>query len=115
MWLMTKHGFYSIVQKKPGEYHMAPQLRTLSSSSAERQRRSIIPAQGRTAAGPKGAVLPWVSRPGSVANPERRCIMRSDARPVRCACVFRVFDGVRLWTKSTATAVACSASPSATP
>jgi hypothetical protein len=22
MWLMTKHGFYSIVQKKPGEYHV---------------------------------------------------------------------------------------------
>jgi hypothetical protein len=22
MWLMTKHGFYSIVQKKPDEYHV---------------------------------------------------------------------------------------------
>lgn len=22
MWLMTKHGFYSIVQRKPGEYHV---------------------------------------------------------------------------------------------
>jgi len=22
MWLMTKHGFYSIVEKKPGEYHV---------------------------------------------------------------------------------------------
>ncbi len=22
MWLMTKHGFYSIVQKKPGEFHI---------------------------------------------------------------------------------------------
>lgn len=22
MWLMTKHGFYSIVCKKPGEYHV---------------------------------------------------------------------------------------------
>jgi len=22
MWLMTKYGFYSIVQKKPGEYHV---------------------------------------------------------------------------------------------
>ena len=22
MWLMTKHGFYSIVQKKPGEFHV---------------------------------------------------------------------------------------------
>lgn len=22
MWLMTKHGFYSIVEKNPGEYHV---------------------------------------------------------------------------------------------
>jgi hypothetical protein len=22
MWLMTKHGFYSIVQKEPGKYHV---------------------------------------------------------------------------------------------
>ncbi len=22
MWLMTKHGFYSIVQKQPGEFHV---------------------------------------------------------------------------------------------
>ena len=22
MWLMTKHGFYSIVEKKPGEFHI---------------------------------------------------------------------------------------------
>jgi hypothetical protein len=22
MWLMTKHGFYSIVQRKAGEYHV---------------------------------------------------------------------------------------------
>ncbi|MDP7249332.1 MAG: hypothetical protein QGF00_07015 [Planctomycetota bacterium] len=22
MWLMTKHGFYSIVEKKPGEFHV---------------------------------------------------------------------------------------------
>ncbi len=22
MWLMTKYGFYSIVQKQPGEYHV---------------------------------------------------------------------------------------------
>jgi hypothetical protein len=22
MWLMTKHGFYSIVQKEPGKYHI---------------------------------------------------------------------------------------------
>ncbi len=22
MWLMTKHGFYSIVQRKPGEFHV---------------------------------------------------------------------------------------------
>ena len=22
MWLMTKHGFYSIVEKRPGEFHI---------------------------------------------------------------------------------------------
>jgi hypothetical protein len=27
MWLMTKHGFYSIVQKKPGEYHIRSRVR----------------------------------------------------------------------------------------
>jgi len=27
MWLMTKHGFYSIVQKKPGEFHVRARLR----------------------------------------------------------------------------------------
>jgi hypothetical protein len=27
MWLMTKHGFYSIVQKKPGEFHIRARVR----------------------------------------------------------------------------------------
>ena len=27
MWLMTKHGFYSIVQKKPGEFHIRSRVR----------------------------------------------------------------------------------------
>ena len=27
MWLMTKHGFYSIVQKKPGEFHVRARVR----------------------------------------------------------------------------------------
>jgi len=27
MWLMTKHGFYSIVQKKPGEFHLRSRVR----------------------------------------------------------------------------------------
>ena len=27
MWLMTKYGFYSIVQKKPGEFHVRAQVR----------------------------------------------------------------------------------------
>jgi hypothetical protein len=27
MWLMTKHGFYSIVQKRPGEYHIRSRVR----------------------------------------------------------------------------------------
>lgn len=27
MWLMTKHGFYSIVQKKPNEYHVHARVR----------------------------------------------------------------------------------------
>ena len=27
MWLMTKHGFYSIVQKKSGEFHIRARVR----------------------------------------------------------------------------------------
>jgi len=27
MWLMTKHGFYSIVQKKQGEFHIRARVR----------------------------------------------------------------------------------------
>jgi hypothetical protein len=27
MWLMTKHGFYSIVEKKPGEFHIRTRVR----------------------------------------------------------------------------------------
>jgi hypothetical protein len=27
MWLMTKHGFYSIVEKKPGEFHLRSRVR----------------------------------------------------------------------------------------
>jgi hypothetical protein len=27
MWLMTKHGFYSIVEKKPGEFHLRARVR----------------------------------------------------------------------------------------
>lgn len=27
MWLMTKHGFYSIVQKQPGEFHIRARVR----------------------------------------------------------------------------------------
>jgi len=27
MWLMTKHGFYSIVQKQPGEFHVRARVR----------------------------------------------------------------------------------------
>ncbi len=27
MWLMTKHGFYSIVQKRPGEFHIRARVR----------------------------------------------------------------------------------------
>ena len=27
MWLMTKHGFYSIVQKKPSEFHVRARVR----------------------------------------------------------------------------------------
>jgi len=27
MWLMTKHGFYSIVQKNPGEFHIRARVR----------------------------------------------------------------------------------------
>ena len=27
MWLMTKHGFYSIVEKKPGEFHIRARVR----------------------------------------------------------------------------------------
>jgi hypothetical protein len=27
MWLMTKHGFYSIVQKKPNEFHIRARVR----------------------------------------------------------------------------------------
>jgi hypothetical protein len=27
MWLMTKHGFYSIVQKKPDEFHVRARVR----------------------------------------------------------------------------------------
>ncbi len=27
MWLCTQHGFYSIVQKRPGEYHVRARLR----------------------------------------------------------------------------------------
>ncbi len=27
MWLMTKHGFYSIVEKKPGEFHTRARVR----------------------------------------------------------------------------------------
>ena len=27
MWLMTKYGFYSIVQKKPGEFHLRARVR----------------------------------------------------------------------------------------
>ncbi len=27
MWLMTKHGFYSIVQKKEGEFHIRARVR----------------------------------------------------------------------------------------
>jgi hypothetical protein len=27
MWLMTKHGFYSIVEKRPGEFHVRARVR----------------------------------------------------------------------------------------
>lgn len=27
MWLMTRHGFYSIVQKNPGEFHVRTRVR----------------------------------------------------------------------------------------
>ena len=27
MWLVTKHGFYSIVQKQPGEFHVRARVR----------------------------------------------------------------------------------------
>ena len=27
MWLMTKHGFYSIVQKEPGQFHVRSRVR----------------------------------------------------------------------------------------
>lgn len=36
MWLMTKHGFYSIVEKKPGEFHIRARVRKDLENLAER-------------------------------------------------------------------------------
>jgi hypothetical protein len=36
MWLMTKHGFYSIVQKKSGEYHVRARERRDLQNLADR-------------------------------------------------------------------------------
>jgi hypothetical protein len=41
MWLMTKHGFYSIVQKKPGEYHVRARERQDLQNLVDR-----VPLQG---------------------------------------------------------------------
>lgn len=43
MWLMTKHGFYSIVQKQPGEYHARARERKDLQNLIDR-----VPLQGAT-------------------------------------------------------------------
>ena len=42
MWLMTKHGFYSIVQKKQGEFHVRARVRKDLENLQER-----VPLAGR--------------------------------------------------------------------
>jgi hypothetical protein len=43
MWLMTKHGFYYIVQKKPNEFHIRARVRKDLENLAER-----VPLSGAT-------------------------------------------------------------------
>ena len=54
MWLMTKHGFYSIVQKKAGEFHLRSRVRKDLENLVER-----VPLSGAKILSTKEADYPF--------------------------------------------------------
>ena len=54
MWLMTKHGFYSIVQKERGEYHVRARVRKDLENLQER-----VPLAGREIQASKETDYPY--------------------------------------------------------
>ena len=54
MWLMTKHGFYSIVQKKQGEFHVRARVRKDLENLQER-----VPLAGREIQASKETDYPY--------------------------------------------------------
>ena len=54
MWLMTKHGFYSIVQKQQGEFHVRARVRKDLENLQER-----VPLAGREIQASKDTDYPY--------------------------------------------------------
>src|SRR5262245_838848 len=54
MWLMTKHGFYSIVEKKPSEFHVRARVRKDLENLVAR-----VPLPGAKIHASKGADYPF--------------------------------------------------------
>jgi hypothetical protein len=54
MWLMTKHGFYSIVQKQPGQFHIRSRVRQDLANLIQR-----VPLPGATIHETKSADYPF--------------------------------------------------------